>query len=33
VVAHGRFVMNRQEDIRQAMTDYQAGKFGRLPRM
>jgi signal transduction histidine kinase len=27
VVAHGPFVMNTREEIRQAMIDYQAGKF------
>ena len=31
VVAHGPFVMNTREEIRQAMMDYQAGKFGGLP--
>ena len=30
VVAHGPFVMNTGEEIRQAMMDYQAGKFGGL---
>jgi quercetin 2,3-dioxygenase len=28
VVAHGPFVMNSVEEIRQAVIDYQAGKFG-----
>jgi len=32
VIAHGPFVMNTREEIRQAMADYQAGKFGGLPR-
>ena len=30
VVAHGPFVMNTPEEIRQAMADYQTGKFGRI---
>jgi redox-sensitive bicupin YhaK (pirin superfamily) len=30
VVAQGPFVMNTREEIRQAMMDYQAGKFGGL---
>ena len=30
VVAHGPFVMNTREEIRQAMIDYQAGRFGGL---
>jgi redox-sensitive bicupin YhaK (pirin superfamily) len=28
IVAHGPFVMNSMEEIRQAFADYQAGKFG-----
>ena len=28
VVAHGPFVMNTVDEIRQAIVDYQAGKFG-----
>jgi redox-sensitive bicupin YhaK (pirin superfamily) len=28
VVAHGPFVMNSREEIRQAIRDYQAGLFG-----
>jgi redox-sensitive bicupin YhaK (pirin superfamily) len=32
VIAHGPFVMNTRDEIRQAMADYQAGKFGGLTR-
>jgi redox-sensitive bicupin YhaK (pirin superfamily) len=28
IVAHGPFVMNTQEEIRQAFVEYQQGKFG-----
>jgi len=28
IVAHGPFVMNTEQEIRQAYADYQAGKFG-----
>lgn len=31
VVGQGPFVMNTQEEIRQAMRDYQQGRMGRLP--
>lgn len=30
VVAHGPFVMNQPEEIRQAFLDYQSGRMGRL---
>jgi redox-sensitive bicupin YhaK (pirin superfamily) len=30
VVAHGPFVMNTVEEIEEAISDYQAGRFGRL---
>jgi redox-sensitive bicupin YhaK (pirin superfamily) len=30
VVAHGPFVMNTADEIRQAMNDLQSGKFGRI---
>jgi redox-sensitive bicupin YhaK (pirin superfamily) len=33
VVAHGPFVMNTRDEIRQAMVDYQSGKFGGLPKL
>jgi redox-sensitive bicupin YhaK (pirin superfamily) len=32
VVSHGPFVMNTREEIVQAINDYQAGKFGGVPR-
>jgi redox-sensitive bicupin YhaK (pirin superfamily) len=32
VIAHGPFVMNTRDEIRQAMMDYQSGKFGGLSR-
>ncbi|WP_313336839.1 pirin family protein [Pseudomonas oryzihabitans] len=31
IVAHGPFVMNSAEEIRQAIRDYQAGLFGDVP--
>jgi hypothetical protein len=31
VVGHGPFVMNTQDEIVQAMEDFQSGRFGRLP--
>ena len=30
VVAHGPFVMNTEQEIVEAIRDYQAGKFGSL---
>jgi quercetin 2,3-dioxygenase len=31
VVSHGPFVMSTREEIIQAIEDYRAGKFGRVP--
>ncbi|GHE80957.1 quercetin 2,3-dioxygenase [Camelimonas fluminis] len=31
VVMHGPFVMNTADEIRQAMVDFQSGKFGAIP--
>lgn len=31
VVMHGPFVMNTADEIRQAMVDFQSGKFGNIP--
>jgi redox-sensitive bicupin YhaK (pirin superfamily) len=31
VVGHGPFVMNTQEEIMQAMADFNSGKFGQMP--
>ena len=31
VVGHGPFVMNTEAEIRQAMIDFNAGKFGQMP--
>ncbi|MGO4740760.1 pirin family protein [Bosea sp. 2KB_26] len=31
VAMHGPFVMNTREEIRQAMSDFQSGKFGEIP--
>jgi redox-sensitive bicupin YhaK (pirin superfamily) len=32
IVGHGPFVMNSREEILQAMKDFNAGRFGRMPR-
>lgn len=31
IVGYGPFVMNTQEEIRQAITDFEGGRFGRMP--
>jgi redox-sensitive bicupin YhaK (pirin superfamily) len=31
IVQHGPFVMNTCEDIRQAILDFEAGRFGAVP--
>jgi len=31
VAMHGPFVMNTREEIRQAMADFQGGRFGKIP--
>ena len=31
VVSYGPFVMNTEDEIRQAIADYQAGRFGNVP--
>jgi redox-sensitive bicupin YhaK (pirin superfamily) len=31
VVSYGPFVMNTEDEIRQAISDYQAGRFGNVP--
>lgn len=31
VAMHGPFVMNTREEIRQAMADFQGGRFGEIP--
>ncbi|MFM7026288.1 MAG: pirin family protein, partial [Limnohabitans sp.] len=32
IVGHGPIVMNTQQEIRQAITDFNSGKFGRMTR-
>lgn len=31
VAMHGPFVMNTREEIRQAVADFQSGRFGKIP--
>jgi redox-sensitive bicupin YhaK (pirin superfamily) len=31
IVGHGPFVMNTQAEIRQAIHDFNSGRFGRMP--
>ncbi len=31
IVGHGPFVMNTEDEIREAITDFNAGRFGRMP--
>ena len=31
IVGHGPFVMNSQDEIRQAIADFNDGRFGRMP--
>ena len=31
IVGHGPFVMNSQEEIVQAMSDFRSGRFGQIP--
>ncbi|MGS0535859.1 pirin family protein [Pseudoalteromonas sp. SaAl2] len=33
IIGYGPFVMNSEAEIKQAITDYQTGKFGRLTRI